>query len=136
MENQNELLNIIENRINEINKILSNITFVDTNVMLKNKTIIEQNEQNIALKQFSFLNSFDINELAKILPTSFSNELTNLSFYISILSTSYAGELSKQPQAIEQIKNILSNIHKYVKEIIEKQEVAKKEALVYENEKK
>ena len=128
MTNQNELLSLIEKQIDAINRYVSNISFDNIDEIIKNKNLIEQ---NFSLSQFNFLNSFDLNELRKILPKSFESDLANLSFYINILNTSYANELSKQPQVVEQIKNILSKIHAYLSKLAQEQAQDKQRAISY-----
>lgn len=128
MTNQSELLSLIEKQIDAINKYVSNISFDNMDETIKNKNLIEQ---NFSLSQFDFLNNFDLNELRRILPNSFESDLANLSFYINILNTSYANELSKQPQVVEQIKNILSKIHVYLSKLAQQQAQDKQRAISF-----
>lgn len=119
MSNQNELLNLIEKRITAIDKYISSITFDNINEIIKNKKLIEQNSPSDNL---DFISQFDLEELKQILPSSFESSLANLSFYINILKTSYARELSKQPEVINQIKEILSQIYSYLNKTAQEQE--------------
>lgn len=132
MINQDELLSIIGQQIKHIDDSISNVSFDSIEEIIKNKNFIEQ---NFSLSQFSFLNKFNLDELRKILPDSFDRDLANLSFYISILNTSYSSELSKQPKVIEQIKEIMSKIYEYLDEVIKKQTQDRKKVIELEESK-
>lgn len=128
MTMQNELLSLIENQTDTINKYISSMTFDNIDKIIKNKKLIEQNS---TLDKFDFLNQFNLEELKLILPKSFENNLTNLSFYINILKTSYASELSKQPEVVEQIKEILSQIYNYLNKTAQEQEQNRRKIMAF-----
>ena len=75
MTMQNELLSLIENQTDTINKYISSMTFDNIDKIIKNKKLIEQNS---TLDKFDFLNQFNLEELKLILPKSFENNLNNL----------------------------------------------------------
>lgn len=128
MTGQNELLKLIEKQIEVINKYVDTVSFESMNDVDKNRKLIED---NIESNDFIFLKEFDINELKRILPDSYNQDINNLLFYKSILSSSYRDLLNKQIDVVEQIKDILSRIHTYLVGIISKQEEDKKKVISF-----
>ena len=121
MKNQKELLDIIQKQIDRINENISNLRLENPKEVAKNKRIIEQNKD---LTDLTFLSTFDISELRRILPPTFEHELVNLEFYIKVLNMRYGNETKNNKTVLEQIKEILSRIDEYLLEVAKKNEQA------------